>query len=123
MEASPGAVPTSVTMVAMHRKSVFVELSFFELSFFGWGCGYVRADYIYLCPAGEQLSYRYTNEEDGKTLRRYWTTACQACTVKSNAQQAKSAGSHAGSTNPSLRPCRRGSIETRIKCAYAARLS
>jgi hypothetical protein len=34
MEASPGAVPTSVTMVAMHRKSVFIELSF-ELSF-GW---------------------------------------------------------------------------------------
>jgi hypothetical protein len=54
----------------------------------------VGADDIYLCPAGEQLSYRYTNEEDGKTLRRYGTTACQACTVKSNAQQAKSAGSH-----------------------------
>ena len=26
----------------------------------------VGADDIYLCPAGEQLSYRYTNEEDGK---------------------------------------------------------
>src|SRR5216683_7232760 len=34
---------------------------------------YVGADDIYLCPAGERLSYRYTNEEDGKTLRRYWT--------------------------------------------------
>ena len=33
---------------------------------------YVGADDIYLCPAGERLSYRYTNEEDGKTLRRYW---------------------------------------------------
>ena len=43
----------------------------------------VGADEIYLCPAGEQLSYRYTNEEDGKTLRRYWTTACQACALKS----------------------------------------
>ena len=31
------------------------------------------ADDIYLCPTGERLSYRYTNEEDGKTLRRYWT--------------------------------------------------
>ena len=30
----------------------------------------------------ERLSYRYTNEEDGKTLRRYWTTACQACALK-----------------------------------------
>jgi len=29
---------------------------------------YVGADDIYLCPAGERLSYRYTNEEDGKTI-------------------------------------------------------
>jgi hypothetical protein len=36
----------------------------------------------YLCPAGEQLTYRYTNEEDSKTLRRYWTNACQACALK-----------------------------------------
>jgi len=38
---------------------------------------YVAEDDVYLCPAGEQLTYRYTNEEDGKVLRRYWTTACQ----------------------------------------------
>ena len=43
---------------------------------------YVTADDVYLCPAGEQLIYHYTNEEDGKTLRRYWTNACQACTLK-----------------------------------------
>jgi hypothetical protein len=30
---------------------------------------YVAADDVYLCPAGEQLIYHYTNEEDGKTLR------------------------------------------------------
>jgi hypothetical protein len=36
---------------------------------------YVAEDDVYLCPAGERLTYRYTNEEDGKTLRRYWTTA------------------------------------------------
>jgi hypothetical protein len=36
---------------------------------------YVAAGDHYLCPAGEQLIY--TNEEDGKTLRRYWTNACQ----------------------------------------------
>src|ERR1700693_5459033 len=34
---------------------------------------YVAADDFYRCPAGERLTYRYTNEEDGKTLRRYWT--------------------------------------------------
>jgi transposase len=39
---------------------------------------YVAEDDVYLCPAGEKLIYHYTNEEDVKTLRRYWTTACQA---------------------------------------------
>ncbi|MCS3497712.1 hypothetical protein M2189_003330 [Bradyrhizobium japonicum] len=34
------------------------------------------------CPAGERSPYRYTNEEDGKTLRRYWTTARQDCSLK-----------------------------------------
>jgi len=29
------------------------------------------------CPAGEQLIYHYTHEQDGKTLRRYWTTAAR----------------------------------------------
>src|SRR3979490_2812519 len=43
---------------------------------------YVGADDIYLCPAGERLTYRFTNEEDGKTLRRYWTAACQGCAIK-----------------------------------------
>lgn len=42
-----------------------------------------KQDFAYLpgedacrCPAGEP--YRHTNE-DGKMLRRYWTTACQNC--------------------------------------------
>jgi len=50
---------------------------------------YVAEDDVYLCPAGERLSYRYTNEEDGKTLRRYWTTACQACALKSKCTTAR----------------------------------
>jgi transposase len=37
---------------------------------------------VYLCPAGERLTYRYTNQEDGKVLRNYWTTACPACPLK-----------------------------------------
>jgi transposase len=36
----------------------------------------------YRCPAGEKLTYRYTNVEDGKTLRRYWTTNCAQCPLK-----------------------------------------
>jgi hypothetical protein len=38
--------------------------------------GRLGAGDVYRCPAGEKLVYRYTNEEDGKTLRRYWATAC-----------------------------------------------
>src|SRR6266446_2039199 len=43
---------------------------------------YLPAEDVYRCPAGEKLTYRYTNEEDGKTLRRYWTTACSSCPLK-----------------------------------------
>src|ERR1700678_3325138 len=50
---------------------------------------YVAADDVYLCPAGEQLTYHYTNEEEGKTLRRYWTTACQGCALKSKCTTGK----------------------------------
>jgi transposase len=44
---------------------------------------YVAEVDVYLCPAGQQLTYRYTREEAGKKLRRYWTSACQACALKS----------------------------------------
>src|SRR6201997_662466 len=43
---------------------------------------YVAAEDIYRCPAGERLTYRFTAEEDGKILRRYWTTACRTCALK-----------------------------------------
>jgi hypothetical protein len=37
---------------------------------------------VYLCPADQRLTYRFTNEEDGKVLRSYWTTACLTCPLK-----------------------------------------
>jgi transposase len=50
---------------------------------------FVKADFryladedVYICPAGEQLKYYYTNEEKGLTLRRYWTNACRTCAIK-----------------------------------------
>src|SRR6266478_8569111 len=30
----------------------------------------------------EPLTYRYTTVEDGKTLRRYWTSSCKTCPLK-----------------------------------------
>src|SRR5271169_5323415 len=50
---------------------------------------YVAADNVYRCPAGETLTYRYTNEEDGKMLRRYWTTTCQTCALKAQCTPSK----------------------------------
>ena len=43
---------------------------------------YVAKDDVYICPADELLTYRYTNEEKGLTLRRYWTNACLNCAIK-----------------------------------------
>ena len=37
----------------------------------------------YECPAGERLIYRFTREESGKMIRRYWTSACPRCPIKS----------------------------------------
>jgi transposase len=43
---------------------------------------YVAGEDVYICPAGERLVYRYTNEQDGLVLRRYWTNVCQRCAIK-----------------------------------------
>lgn len=44
---------------------------------------YVAEEDVYLCPAGERLTYRYTNQEKGLTLHRYWTNVCRDCSIKS----------------------------------------
>ena len=43
---------------------------------------YVADDDVYICPAGERLVHHFTNVEEGRTLRRYWTNACQDCAIK-----------------------------------------
>ena len=44
---------------------------------------------LYVCPAGEKLTYRYTTEENGLALRRYWTNACQGCAIKATCTTGK----------------------------------
>jgi len=65
---------------------------------------YVKADFayhadadVYRCPAGEALSYRSTVEQQGLQMRRYWTTACLGCALRSRGTTGKEAGSIAGS--------------------------
>ena len=44
---------------------------------------YIADDDEYECPAGERLIYRFTREEAGKKIRRYWSSACVRCSIKS----------------------------------------
>ena len=50
---------------------------------------YRPEDDEYECPAGERLIYRFTREEKGKAIRRYWSSACPACPIKSQCTTAK----------------------------------
>ena len=43
---------------------------------------YETEEDVYVCPAGARLSYRYTTEERGLTLNRYWTNVCLTCAIK-----------------------------------------
>jgi hypothetical protein len=52
---------------------------------------YVKADFVYdaerdvyVCPAGEDLTYRYTTEERGIPIRRYWINGCKTCPLRIN---------------------------------------
>ena len=44
---------------------------------------YLPEENVYRCPAGEKLTYRYTSEEHGLKLHRYWTNVCRKCPLKS----------------------------------------
>jgi transposase len=50
---------------------------------------YVTEEDVYICPAGERLTYHYTTEENGLALRRYWTNACQSCAIKAQCTTGK----------------------------------
>jgi hypothetical protein len=43
---------------------------------------YIAAEDAYCCPAGKRLTYRFAGAEGGKTIRRYWTSACKSCALK-----------------------------------------
>lgn len=43
---------------------------------------FVADEDVYRCPAGQYLTYRFTREERGLMLRRYWSSVCQDCAIK-----------------------------------------
>lgn len=57
---------------------------------------FVKADFIYdaksdvyICPAGQALSYRYSRDERGQVQRRYWQNECQNCSLKAQCTTGK----------------------------------
>jgi len=50
---------------------------------------YIREDDEYECPAGERLTHRTTSTEQGKEIRRYWSSACGSCAIKSQCTNGK----------------------------------
>jgi transposase len=43
---------------------------------------YDAAKDVYICPAREDLIYRFTSQQDGKAIRSYWSGACAGCVIK-----------------------------------------
>jgi len=43
----------------------------------------------YVCPAGERANFRTSREESGKIIRRYWSSACPDCSIKSQCTTGK----------------------------------
>jgi hypothetical protein len=43
---------------------------------------YLADEDVYICPAGERLSYSFTSEENGLVLHRYSPNVCQSCAIK-----------------------------------------
>src|SRR6476659_4672714 len=81
---------SSLEILACHEAGITVTLPKPQTSGAKSDGRFGKQDFVYLaeedayrCPAGEKLPYRFTSEEDGKRLRRYWTTACQDCSLKS----------------------------------------
>lgn len=92
---------------------------------------YGKQDFVYIpeqdtyrCPAGETLTYRYTNVEAGLTVSRYWTSACPKCPIKANCTPAPErrvsrwehehileAMQHRLDTNPNAMRVRRQTVE------------
>ena len=44
---------------------------------------------VYVCPAGEKLTYRFTGPQDGKAIRTYWSGACADCAIKNKCTTSK----------------------------------
>ncbi len=87
---------SGVEIVACDKAGIMVTMPRPETSGNRKKGMYVKADFkydpdrdVYICPTGVTLTYRYTREEDGLQVARYWTNECQNCPVKSRCTTGK----------------------------------
>ena len=43
----------------------------------------------YICPAGQELVYRFTGQQDGKAIRTHWSSKCDGCVLKDKCTNSK----------------------------------
>lgn len=74
-----------VAYVAKPKTSPNKAKGYFDRSRFK----YIGDDDEYECPAGERLAHRTTTTDGHKTIRRYWSSACGSCAIKSQCTNGK----------------------------------
>lgn len=50
---------------------------------------YRAEDNEYECPAGERLIWRFSTEEKGQTIHKYWSSNCQRCAIRDRCTSGK----------------------------------
>ena len=66
------------TYIPRIHTSGSIKKGLFSKRDFKW----IAQDNEYECPAGERLIWRFSTEEHGKVVNKYWSSNCPACSIK-----------------------------------------
>ena len=66
------------TYIPRIHTSGSIKKGLFSKRDFKW----IAQDNEYECPAGERLIWRFSTEEHGKLVNKYWSSNCPACSIK-----------------------------------------
>ena len=66
------------TYIPRIHTSGSIKKGLFSKRDFKW----IAKDNEYECPAGERLIWRFSTEEHGKLVNKYWSSNCPACSIK-----------------------------------------
>ena len=66
------------TYIPRIHTSGSIKKGLFSKRDFKW----IEQDNEYECPAGERLIWRFSTDEQGKVVNKYWSSNCPACSIK-----------------------------------------